>query len=274
MPDYLFQPNREDGMSTYLARAGAFGAAVLALPGAPQAPVIAKYRVDQSLTQEIAAPAPGTEKQVLKFSTATFVTVTLNDSAGGRTLRVVIDSIKGDSTTPIPAAVMDSARGGEFRAFVDRKGRPSPLTPTGTSPAAAQVQGLLTDFFPWVRPGFKVGEAWADTSVNVTGAGSDTVTVRRVTNYKAAARETRAATPAVKITADYTSQVAGNQPTPQGVAKIEGTSNGTGAYFVTADGRYLGGEWQVHSALKLSGSFTKEPVPITVIQTTKVTAVR
>jgi hypothetical protein len=110
--------------------------------------------------------------------------------------------------------------------------------------------------------------------VNTTGAGSDTVTVRRVTNYKAAASETRDATKAVKITADQISNVAGNQPTPQGTAKIAGTGHGSGAYFVSPDGRYLGGEWQLRSAVQLSGSFSKEPLPITVIQTTKVTAVR
>jgi hypothetical protein len=261
-------------MGTYFAALGALGAAALALPAGRPAPITSKYRVDQSLTQEVDGTASGAGKQVLKFTTTTFVTVTLSDSAGGRTLRVVIDSMKGDSATPIPAAVMDSARGGEFRAFLDRSGKPSPLTPTGTSSAAAQVQGLLTDFFPWVRPGFKVGEAWADTSVNITGAGSDTVTVRRVTNYKAAASETRGTGRAVKITADHTSNVAGNQPTPQGSAKIEGTGSGSGTYFVSPDGRYLGGEWQLRSALQLSGSFSKEPLPITVTQTTKVTAVR
>jgi hypothetical protein len=236
--------------------------------------VTTKYRVEQSLTQEVDGTASGVGKQVLRFTTTTFVTVTLDDSAGGRTMRVVIDSMKGDSATPIPAAVMDSARGGEFRAFLDRSGKPSPLTPTGASPAAAQVQGLLTDFFPWVRPGFKVGEAWADTSVNTTGAGGDTVTVRRVTNYKALANEPRGAARAVKLTTDHTSTVAGNQPTPQGPATIKGTGNGSGTYFVSSDGRYLGGEWQLHSALQLSGAFAKDPVPITVTQTTKVTAVR
>jgi hypothetical protein len=261
-------------MTTYHAALGALGAVALALPVDRGAPVTVKYRVDQSLTQEVEPAAGSTEKQVLRFSTTTFVTVTLNDSAGGRTMRVVIDSMKGDSTTPIPAAVMDSARGGEFRAFVNRSGKPSPLTPTGSSPAAAQVQGLLADFFPWVRPGLKVGEAWADTSVNTTGAGSDTVTVRRVTNYKAAASEARGAAKAMKVTADHVSKVAGNQPTPQGPARIEGSGSGTGTYFVSPDGRYLGGEWQLRSALKLSGTFAKEPVPITVTQTTKVTAVR
>ena len=261
-------------MPTYLGGWGAMAAATLALPAILAAPVTAKYRVDQSLTQELDATATGAGKQTVKFSTSTFVTVTLNDSAGGRTMLVVIDSVKGDSTTPIPPAVLDSARGGEFRAFVDRKGKPSPLTPTGTSPAAEQVQGLLADFFPWVRAGIKVGEAWTDTSLNTTGAGSDTVNVRRITTYKAATAENRGSVRAIKMTADHNSTVSGNQPTPQGTAKIEGTGSGSGFYFVSPDGRYLGGEWQLRSELRLSGDFAKEPVPVTVNQTTKVTAVR
>ena len=261
-------------MPTYLGGWGAMAAVTLALPVLRLAPVTAKYRVDQSLTQEVDASGAGQGNQTLTFSTSTFVTVTLNDSAGGHTMRVVIDSVKGDSATPIPAAVLDSARGGEFRAFLSRAGKPSSLTPTGTSPAAAQVQGLLADFFPWVRPGFKVGEAWVDTTVNTTGAGSDTVTVRRITTYKAAANETRGATLAVRITAEHTSDVAGVQPTPQGPARIEGTGSGSGAYYVTPDGRYLGGEWQLQSTLRLSGAFAKEPVPVTVTQTTKVSALR
>jgi hypothetical protein len=260
-------------MPTYLGGWPAVAAATLALPAFGLAPVTAKYRVDQSLTQEVDASAEGQGKQTLRFTTSAFVTVTLTDSAGGRTLRVVIDSMKGDSATPIPAAVLDSARGGEFRAFVSKAGKPSPLTPTGTSPAAAQVQGLLADFFPWVRAGLKVGDGWADTTVNTTGAGSDTVTVRRVATYKAAALESRGTVRAVRVTTEHSSDVAGVQPTPQGPAKIQGKTSG-GAYYVSADGRYLGGEWQLHSALQLSGAFAKQPVPVTVTQTTKVTAVR
>jgi hypothetical protein len=262
-------------MPTYLGGFGAMAAVTLALPAfRPAPPITAKYRVDQSLTQEVDASAEGQGKQSLRFTTSAFVTVTLTDSAGGRTMRVVLDSVRGDTATPIPAAVLDSARGGEFRAFVTRAGKPSPLTPTGSSTAAAQVQGLLADFFPWVRAGLKVGDAWVDTTVNTTGAGSDTVTVRRITNYKAAATETRGGARAVRITTDHTSNVAGVQPTPQGPATIQGTGGGSGAYYVSPDGRYLGGEWQLHSSLNLTGTFAKQPVPVTVTQTTKVTAVR
>ena len=109
-------------------------------------------------------------------------------------MRVVIDSMKGDSATPIPAAVMDSARGGEFRAFLDRSGKPSAAHADRHLPGRRAGAGAAHRLLPLGAAGFKVGEAWADTSVNTTGAGSDTVTVRRVTNYKAAASETRDAT--------------------------------------------------------------------------------
>ena len=53
-----------------------------------------------------------------------------------------------------------------------------------------------------------------------------------------------------------------------------GTGSGTGTYFVSPDGTYLGGDWQLRSALKISGSFANDPLPITVTQTTKVTALK
>jgi hypothetical protein len=68
--------------------------------------------------------------------------------------------------------------------------------------------------------------------------------------------------------------VSGSQPTPNRPARIEGTSTGRGIYFVSPDGQYLGGDWQLQSALKISGSFANEPLPITIKQTTKVTALK
>ncbi len=260
-------------MST-LALGLSAAAALLAVPGGWLKPVTLRYRVDQTLTQEIDGTAEGRGKESLSFTTATFLTVTLADSASGKTLHVVVDSIKGDSTTPIPAEVMDSARGSQYHGFVSPAGKPLGLRPVGTSPAAGQVQGLLSDFFPWVRPGFKVGETWADTSANSTGQGTDTVVIRRIVAYRAAANETHNAKKAVRITTDYSSQVAGTQPTPNGPAHIEGTGTGKGAYFVSSEGHYLGGDWQLQSALKISGSFSKQPLPITITQTTKVTPLR
>ena len=255
-------------------RFAALAAAVLVLPGLDWAPVITRYRIDQSLSQEIDATAAGGAKQAISFSTSSFITVTLADSAGGKVMTVRVDSLRGDSATPIPAAVLDSARGAEFHGFVERSGKPSGLEPVAGASAAAQIQGLLSDFFPWIRTGLKVGDSWTDSTAKVNGIGADSVTVRRVSTYKAAASETRGSRKAVRITEDFTSSVAGTQPTPSGPARIEGSGSGQGSYYVGTDGRYLGGDWQQQSSLKISGSFAPEPLPITIVQKTKVTTLK
>jgi hypothetical protein len=258
--------------STYFGFS-AIAAATLSLAG-DRAPTTTKYRIDQSLTQEIDATAAGGAKQSISFSTSSFVTVTLAASAGGKAIRVVVDSVLGDSATPIPAAVLDSARGAEFHGFVQRSGKPLGLEPVSGSSAAAQVQGLLSEFFPWTRAGLKVGDSWTDSTAKVNGVGADSVTVRRVSAYKAAGNETRNARKAVRITESFTSSVAGTQPTPGGPARIEGNGTGKGAYYVGTDGRYLGGDWQQQSSLRISGSFAPEPLPITIVQKTKVTTLK
>jgi hypothetical protein len=68
--------------------------------------------------------------------------------------------------------------------------------------------------------------------------------------------------------------VAGTQPTPGGPARIEGNGTGKGAYYVGTDGRYLGGNWEQRSSLKISGPFAPEPLPITIAQKTTVTTLR
>ena len=248
----------------------ALGAVALALPAAKPAPTTLRYRIDQSLTQEVDASAAGQGQQTLTFTTSSFVTVTLADSAGGKAMRVVVDSMRGDSATPIPPAVFDSARGAAFQGFVTREGRPTQLRSSGNNPAAGQIQGLVSDFYPWARAGLKVGDTWADTSVVTTGEAPDTVTVRRVTRYRAAGAESGGGRPAVRVATEFTSDVSGSQPTPSGSARIQGNGNGKGSYLVAADGRYLGGEWELNSTLTLAGSFAPQPVPITLRQTTRV----
>jgi hypothetical protein len=248
-------------------------AANLALSSFILAPSVSKYRIDQSFFQEIDATAAGGVKQKVAFNTSSFVTVTLADSAGGKKIRVVVDSIRADSAASIPAAVLDSVRGTVFHGYVSKAGKPTGLQPAAGGSAVTQIQGLLSEFYPWTRAGLRVGDSWADTTAKTNVAGTDTVTVRRVSAYKATANETRSARRAVRVAEEFTSSVAGTQPTPKGPARIEGTGRGTGSYYVGVDGRYLGGTWQQQSSLTISGSFATQPLPITIIQKTKVSPV-
>ena len=249
-------------------------AALLVVPATVLAPTTTKYRIDQSLFQEIDASAAGGARQVMSFTTSSFITVTMADSAGGKVMRVVIDSLKADSAAPIPAAVLDSARGAEFHGFVERSGRPSGLEPVHGTSAVTQVQGLLSEFFPWSKAGIKVGQSWTDTTARVNGIGVDSVTVRRVSAYTATPVENRQLRNAVMIVQNFNSSIAGTQPTPSGSARIEGAGSGKGFYYLGTDGKYLGGTWQHDSSLRISGSFAPEPLPITIRQRTKVTTLK
>lgn len=249
-------------------------AALAAATPASLAPVTAKYRVDQTLTQDIDASAAGKGKQSISFTTSSFVTLTLTDSTGGKSVRIVVDSMRGDSSAPVPTAVFDSAKGAEFHAFLSASGKLSELESVNVSDAAARVQGFISDFFPWVKVGVRTGEQWADTSAKTTTDGTDSVVVKRITAYRVMGNETRDARKAVRIASEYTSTVAGTQPTPNGPARIEGGGKGTGTYFVSPEGLYLGGDWQLRSALTIAGAFANEPLPITITQTTKVTALK
>ena len=98
-------------------------AALAAATPASLAPVTAKYRVDQTLTQDIDASAAGKGKQSISFTTSSFVTLTLTDSTGGKSVRIVVDSMRGDSSAPVPTAVFDSAKGAECHAFLSASGK-------------------------------------------------------------------------------------------------------------------------------------------------------
>jgi len=249
-------------------------ATLLGAAPAWRAPVTSRFRVDQTLTQDIDATAAGKGRQRVSFSTTSFLTVTLNDTSGGKAVRIVVDSMRGDSASPIPSSVFDSARGAEFHSFLSAAGKLSTLEAVNVSPAAARVQGFLTDFFPWVKAGAKPGEQWADTTTQATTNGVDSVVVRRVTSYKVGARETRGTRKALRVTSEYTSTIRGTQPTDSGQpARIEGNGKGSGTYFVSPDGAYLGGDWQLESALTIAGAFAEHPLPITISQTTKVTPI-
>jgi len=247
---------------------------IAALLGATpsRAPVTARFRVDQALTQDIDATAAGKGKQSMSFSTSSYLSITFTDTTGGKSLRIVVDSMRGDSATPIPAAVFDSARGAEFHAFLSTAGKLSDIEEVSISAAAARVQGFLADFFPWVKAGARPGEQWADTNSRTTTDGTDSVVVRRVTSYRVVGKEKLGGRTALRVASQLSSAVHGMQPTETGQrARIDGTSTGSGSYLVSSDGTYLGGDWHLRSTLTITGSFSSDPLPITITQSTKVT---
>src|SRR5207237_9380659 len=84
---YLARTSSGKQMPLRTAGLTALAATAMALPASTGAPSTTKYRIDQSLSQEIDATAAGGAKQRIAFSTTSFVTVTMAASAGGKAMR-------------------------------------------------------------------------------------------------------------------------------------------------------------------------------------------
>jgi hypothetical protein len=247
---------------------------LLTLAGTAAPPALRmRYRVDQTIEQAVDASSLGGGRQQQRFSVSTFLSVTLTDTAGGKVVSAVVDSMRADSA-PVPKAVLDSARGTPFHALLDATGHVSDVTALRDTPLAPQLIDVISRLYPGLRPGLKVGDGWSDTTRTSTPAGGGNMTVNRITSYRATATENRREGKAIRVETAVTSDVKGTQETPGGPAQIEGAGSGTGAHYVASDGRYLGGGYSITTKLTLAGAFAPQPLPVTVTETFAVSALR
>jgi hypothetical protein len=237
--------------------------------GAP--PTTMRYRIDQTIDQAVDASAIGGGQQQQRFSVSTFLSVTLTDTAGGKVVAAVVDSMRADSA-PVPKAVLDSARGTPLHGLLDATGHITDVKTLRDTPLGPQLTDIVSRLYPGLRLGLKVGDGWTDTTQTANAVGGGTLTVSRITTYKATGTEARRDGKAVKVETAFTSNVSGTQQTPAGPAQIEGSGTGTGTHYVTADGRYLGGGYSVTTKLTLAGAFAPQPLPVTLTETFAVSA--
>src|SRR6476646_9539602 len=197
--------------------------ALLALFGIPlggrSLAVKMRYRIDQTIEQAVDACAIGGGQQEQRFTVSTFLSVTLTDTAGGKVLSAVVDSMRADSA-PVPKAVLDSARGTPFHGLLDSAGHATGVTALRDTPLAPQLTDVISRLYPGLRAGLKVGDGWTDTTKTSSEVGGGTMTVSRITTYKATGTEARRDGKAVKVETSFTSNVTGTQQTAAGPAQI------------------------------------------------------
>jgi len=243
----------------------------------PAATTTTKYQVTQRMEQEVDASGVGGGKQAFVVKTTSFIAVTLTDSAGGKALRVVVDSLRADSLPPgMPAdSLVRKAKGSTYSGFVDANGKVSNLKSSSPAVQGLQLETLLRDMWPRTRKGMKTGDSWVDTSSAVNKIGGGELNVRAITNYKAGASETVAGVKATRLDATVASQIAGTQATPGGSADIEGTGTGTWNYFIGPNSEFLGGTGTSTSNLSVTivGPQTAT-LPVTLKQSTDIKVVR
>lgn len=262
-------------MSSRPAVFASFVLGLLALPPANPAPSTVKYLLDLKAENVVDLSVFGQPTQVTTVDLKAWVAVTLTDSAGGKVVHVIVDSLKVASTAPqLTPATADSAKGGMIHGFVDPSGKVKKLTarPAG-NPLLTSVQGIVNGIFPRMKSGAKVGDRWTDTTEIVNDEAGNNTTVKLMLNYTAGDAETVAGMPATKVIATSTAVVSGTMDNPMaGTMGVEGTGTGGGTFWVGADGRFLGGDLSSTLDHKLTITGAPAPVPLKVTQQLKVTA--
>ena len=247
----------------------ASGAFFLPIAGG-SAPVTLKYKIAQKTEQTIDASAMGQGEQKVNLGYTAFVTVTLNDTTGGRTVSAIVDSVKPDSGVMAQfAEPLTSAKGATGAGFLDASGTLQGFKQIGdtNSIRGTTLRGLVTSLFPKVKAAAKAGDAWTDTTETSDTTNGMPVKRRAVTNFKASAGAARA----IKIDASGSYSLAG--ASANGMA-FEGTGKSTATFQRSTDGYLMDGSFSDNADLSLTIPQAPAPVPVANVSSITITLLR
>jgi hypothetical protein len=238
---------------------------------AAEAPRTTRYRIETKVEQVIDLSAVGQAEQRQNLEVVNFLTVTLNDTTGGQTVHAVLDSMVKPPANPLPdQATMDSSRGRAWHALLSPDGKISNVKRVDTT-SSGQVSDMISNFFPRVKPGAKVGDQWTDTTETTSDQDGQSLTTRTVTNYSVTGTETRDGARALKMESAFSLSQSGEIVQQGQTLTVEGTGTGTATSYVTQDGRYLGGISVTNAELQITAASIPAPIPVQLKNTVTVT---
>ena len=246
---------------------------LFAAPAPRGAAVATRYRIESKTETTIDLSVFGQPAQQVTLGLVSWIAVSLSDTAGGRVLRVVVDSIQYDGAIPqITKATADSARGGTLHGFIDPNGHVQNIVSRPEENAfLADVQGVIHGFFPKTRTGAKAGDVWTDTVEVTNTANGSNLKSRYAIDYRAVGQETVAGVAALKLSANSKGTVSGTTQNPMaGTVEVEGTVTGSSQSLIAADGRYLGGSSTATSDQLVKTAMSPSPIPIKTVRTVTV----
>jgi hypothetical protein len=240
---------------------------------AADAPRTTRYRVETKVEQVIDLSAVGQAEQRNDLTLANFLTITFDDTVGGQAIHAVLDSIVKLSTGPMPPQdSLDGARGRTWHALLAPDGKISDVKRVDTT-SSGPVGDLITNFFPRVRPGAKVGDQWTDTTETTSDQDGQALTTRTVTNYSVTGTEARNGARALKVETAFSLAQTGEINQGGQSLSVDGSGSGTATYYVTQDGRYLGGTSATTAELQITAAAIPAPIPVQVKSTVTVTTI-
>src|SRR6266849_8837253 len=213
--------------------------------------------------------------QPLDFGLRAYFGVTITGPAdtSGYPTTITIDSIVPDSGTTPPMGInLGAAKALSFVGRLTPRGefRSQSVSDSVASQALAPIVGSFKNIFPRIPPGWlALGLTWTDTTTeNDRAAGS--VTVTSVNRARAAAWEDHKGTRVlrVEVASDFTIKGGGQQAGQP--FEVAGSGVRTGLDFVSADGRYVGGESRDSTSMTITLPIQAMTIPRTQVSKTTV----
>lgn len=239
------------------------------------APTTTRYRIEQKTESKVDLTGFGQGEQIQSQGSVWFISITYTDSAGGRVVHVVVDSLRVDGgMMPVPQATIDSAKGTTFHGFLDGESRLKSLTPSQSSLLISQFESTLKMLHPSVKRSATAGTRWIDTVDVSTKSTQADLTSSTVRNFVMGGAEAFEGTPATRLNVETLTSIKGTLETPGGTAGMAGAGPGTGAYYLASDGRLVGGTStsQVEALVTLASA--PAPIPVKTTTTTTVSVLK
>ncbi len=248
----------------------------LAAANPPVASKTTRYRIESKTQQEVDLTVAGGGKQTTDVNQLAILSITLTDTAGGKVVHAVVDSITVESPAPDAAATAATAKGAWIHGFMDGWGRITVAASSADSnDVVAQMKPMLARFFPVVKPGTGQGDSWVDTAnVNVKST-NQAVKSLRISTYTHAGTAAWGGVSATRFDAASATTGAGTLENPMaGTMELELTSTGTESSYVAADGTYLGGESKSTGDSKIRAAMLPDAIPVKTTSSTTVTVIK
>jgi len=248
---------------------------IVAATSAASAPVTMRYRIEQKTESKVDLSGFGQGEQVQNQNAVWLVTIGYTDSAGGRVLHAVLDSMRMDGgMMPIPQAAIDSAKGTTYHGFLDGEWRLKSLTASKSSLLGTQFESTLRLLHPSVKRGAAVGATWTDTVDTQNKSPQADLKGRAIRTFTMGASETYDGAQATRLDVAFASTISGTLETPGGAAEMLGGGPGTGTFYIAPDGRFVGGKSSSLTEALVTIASAPGPIPVKTTTSTTVTIIK
>jgi len=248
---------------------------LVAMGAVATAPSTVRYKVAQKTESIVDLSAFGQGEQTQSMNATYFLSVSYSDSAGGRVVHAVLDSLRVDGgMMPIGQAAIDSAKGTTYHGFLDGDGKLQSLVPSKPSTLGAGFEGTLKLLHPSVKRNARAGDKWSDSLDTGTKTPQADLKSKTIRNFTMSGPATYEGTAGNKFDVGTISNVTGTLETPGGPAEMDGAGTGSGAYYVAADGTFIGSTSSSVTDAKVTISGAPAPIPVKTTTTTTVTVIK